>query len=140
MWKAGGFCEEAGDLSGAETPELTAAAEGYLSPEASGTVSVTVFAPKEDLAENPDFLVRWRNREKELFLMQKTETEGTVEYYKLYARDEWSGRRNVYESFNNERAWEIKTRRWPVYFRDRIRRLFNFSEKFEKPQKTRRFT
>lgn len=111
----------AGDLSGAEAPDLAAAAEKYLSPEASGAISVTVFAVKEDPVENPNFLVSWRNREKELFMVQRTKTEGALEYYKLYAREGWNGARNVYESFDNERARETTTRRrWLAYFRDRM--------------------
>lgn len=111
----------AGDLSGAEAPELADAAGMYLSPVASGTVSVSVFDVEEDPAENFNFLVSWRNREKELFMVQRTETEGAVEYYKLYAREGWNGPRNVYESFDNERARETTTRRrWLSYFRDRM--------------------
>lgn len=111
--------DEISDLRSEEDPELAATAEAYLGSEISGSASVSVLPAREDGSQ--PLIFTWRNSESEISIVERTERDGDVEYYKCYGRDEWNGRRGVYENFDNERAQKSTgRRRWFAYFRDRM--------------------
>lgn len=111
--------DESSDLRSEEDPELAAIAEAYLGPGISGSASVSVLPAGED-GSHP-LIFTWRNSESEISIVQRTERDGNVEYFKCYGRDEWNGRRAVYENFDNQRTRKsIDRRRWLAYFRDRM--------------------
>lgn len=104
---------ENGDLSAADDPELMEAADRHLSPESAATVVVSAIFYEE----NPSLYVNWTDGGGHMMVLGKERDGAGSEYYKLYR----TGKKRVYENWDNERAQKsVIRRRWLAWLRDRM--------------------